>query len=355
MMITTIREDAHAIAEAVGPGLSRLSGTTMLVTGAAGFLCGYLCDVLAVIGEERLERPVRVLALDNHLRGIPARLRHLEGNPNVSLVRHDATQPYDPAEPVDWIVHGASVASPTYYREHPIETIDVNVNGTRHMLELARSATSMIFLSSSEIYGDPDPAFIPTAESYRGNVSCTGPRACYDESKRLGETLCVAYHDKHKTPVKMIRPFNVYGPGQRLDDKRIVPDLMTAALRREPIVLFSDGRATRSFCYASDFIAGLLLVMLSDAEGEPFNIGNDEEISIGDAARVMAEVAGDPPLPVEFRVSPDAQYLVDNPQRRCPDLTKARALGFAPRIGVREGFRRTLASYAEAAPDSVAA
>lgn len=344
-----LRTDAHAVADALGDGLQRLSGTTLLVTGAAGFLCAYLCDVLAVISRERLEKPIRLLAMDNYLRGVPDRLAYLADDPNVRLIRHDVTQPFDPGEKVDWIIHGASIASPTFYRQYPIETIDANVVGTRHMLDLARQgASSMIFLSSSEIYGDPAPDAIPTPETYWGHVSCTGPRACYDESKRLGETLCVAYHQRHGVPVKMVRPFNVYGPGQRLDDRRLVPDFMSAALKGDPIVLLSDGRATRSFCYAGDFTAGMLLVMLSDRQAEPFNVGNDVEISIADAARIMAGVAGDVPLPVEFRVSDDPHYLTDNPQRRCPDLAKARGLGFDPRIQAAEGFRRTLDYYRQA-------
>jgi dTDP-glucose 4,6-dehydratase/UDP-glucuronate decarboxylase len=142
-----------------------------------------------------------------------------------------------------------------------------------------------------------------------------------------------------------VRPFNVYGPGQRLDDKRIVPDLLSAALNREPIVLFSDGSATRSFCYASDFITGMLLTLLSDMDGEAFNVGNDEEVSIADAAHAMAEIAGDPPLSVEFRTSADSKYLTDNPRRRCPDLTKIRKLEFEPHVPMREGFQRTFESY----------
>jgi dTDP-glucose 4,6-dehydratase/UDP-glucuronate decarboxylase len=197
---------------------------------------------------------------------------------------------------------------------------------------------------------------VPTKEDYRGNVSFTGPRACYDESKRLCETLCVDYWRMHKVPVKTIRPFNVYGPGQRLDDGRIVPDLMSAALKGGPIVLFSDGRATRSFCYVADFVRACLTIMMSDANGEAFNVGNDTEISIGDAARIMAGVAAEPPIQIDFKVSKDADFLVDNPQRRCPDLSKIRnAFGFVPEIGLKEGFTRALASYREEAECSSSA
>jgi UDP-glucuronate decarboxylase len=219
------------------------------------------------------------------------------------------------------------------------------------MLDLAQrqGARSILYMSTSEIYGDPDPAFIPTAEDYRGNVSCNGPRACYDESKRMAEALCGIYHSLYRTPVKVMRPFNVYGPGQRLDDRRIVPDLIAAALDRQPLVLYSDGRATRSFCYISDAIRAMWHVLLSDANGEAFNVGNDErEISISDFAGELAAIAGDPPLQVIHRASDDPQYLTDNPQRRCPDLRKLRSrFPWTPAVGLAEGLRRTLQSYQE--------
>ncbi|MGH9652438.1 MAG: NAD-dependent epimerase/dehydratase family protein, partial [Bryobacteraceae bacterium] len=206
---------------------------------------------------------------------------------------------------------------------------------------------SLLYISTSEIYGDPDAAHIPTREDYRGNVSCTGPRACYDESKRMAETLCWVYHELYKVPVKAIRPFNVYGPGQRLDDKRIIPDLVSAALERRAIELFSDGRATRSFCYVSDAIRALWLILLSDANGEAFNVGNDErEIAIGELAELISQVAGPPRLEIRHRASEDKHYLTDNPQRRCPDLGKLRGrLGWSPKVPLAEGLERTLHSY----------
>ena len=236
----------------------------------------YLVDVLTTWSKPQL----KIVAADNFIAASRDRLTHLAASPAVELMPHDVTQPIPLDGPIDYIIHGASIASPVYYRRFPLETIKVNVEGTARMLDLTRAtgAKSMLFLSSSEIYGDPDPQFIPTSEEYNGNVSCTGPRACYDESKRLGETLCATYFRLHAAPVKTIRPFNVYGPGQRLDDQRIIPDLVSAALNGGPITLFSDGRPTRSFCYARDFAAALLLVLLSSENGEAFNIGNDEEI-----------------------------------------------------------------------------
>jgi dTDP-glucose 4,6-dehydratase/UDP-glucuronate decarboxylase len=322
------------------------------VTGANGFLPSYLVDTVASWNERRPGERCTVIAVDNLRTGMAERLAHLRDRHDVRFLRHDVTEPLDVGGPVDWIVHAASIASPSVYRRLPLATIDANVGGTRHMLELGRTkaARGVLVLSSSEIYGDPDPAHIPTPESYRGSVSCTGPRACYDESKRLAETLALTYHRLYGLPVKIVRPFNVFGPGQRLDDGRIMPDLLAAALARRPIELLSDGRPTRSFCYVSDAVAAMWLVLLGDDAGEAFNVGNDrEEITIADLARLVRDVAGPPPLAIDFRTSADRDYLTDNPQRRCPDLTKLRARhAWEPRVGLREGVARCLAAYREA-------
>lgn len=345
-----VASDVQAILDDLGPALDALRGTTLLVTGGSGFLCGYFVETIAALND-RGGPPCRLIVVDNLRTGTVSRLAHLAGRADIRFVQHDVSAPLDLGEPVDWIIHGASIASPTFYRRFPLETIDANVTGTRRLLDLARpGARSLLYLSTSEVYGDPDPAFVPTPEEYRGNVSCTGPRACYDESKRLAETLCVTYHQLYGTPVKIARPFNVYGPRQRLDDRRIIPDLMRGALRREPLVLYSDGRATRAFCYISDAVRAFWRLLLSDANGEAFNVGNDEETSIRDLAETMAslaaEVLGSARPPVELRVSEDAHYLTDNPQRRCPDLHKLRGrFPWQPRVSLREGLERTLRSY----------
>jgi UDP-glucuronate decarboxylase len=329
--------------------LEPMAGTTLLVTGAAGFLCSFVLDAIVALNEH-FQHPCHVIALDNFRTALPERVEHLRANPNVTFVSHDVTVPYEPPVPVRWILHGASIASPTFYRRFPLETIDANVVGTRLMLELAgrQNVAGFLQLSSSEIYGDPEAAAVPTTEEYLGRVSCTGPRACYDESKRLGETLCLIYHRRDETPVKIVRPFNVYGPGQRLDDARIIPDLVSAALEERPIVLFSDGSATRAFCYLGDFMRGMLSVLVAGAPGEAYNVGNDQEMSIAAAAETMAQVAGSDRVRVEYRRSNDVDYLTDNPQRRCPSLAKVTAAtGYRPEIGLHEGLARTLRSYQE--------
>lgn len=343
-----IREDVDLIVEYLAERIQEFAGKTMLITGSGGFLCSYFLD-FAQVANEMLSKPFQVVSLDNFLTGWPDRIHHLESSPYIQFIKHDVSKPLEYDGPLDYIIHGASIASPMVYRQYPLETIDVNVNGTWHMLELAKekSIKSMLFLSSSEVYGDPDPAMVPTSEEYNGNVSCTGPRACYDESKRLGETLCTTYWRKHQVPVKMIRPFNVYGPGQRLDDKRIIPDVMSGALRREPIVLLSNGLATRSFCYVTDAVCGMLEVLLSEHNAEAFNVGNDQEVTIREVAETAATLDVKP-LEVRYETSEDPDYLCDNPNRRCPNLTKLRGLGnWKPTIMLRDGLSRTLRYYRE--------
>ena len=336
-------DDAIAAAESAGAVLDALDGSTIVLTGGGGFLGAAMLDTIVRLNRVRFKRPARVIVLDNFVTGRPERLDRLSGDPNVCLMTADITKDFDVGEPFHYAIHAASIASPIVYRAHPLRTADVNVGGLRRMLDHARAQPDLrgfLFFSTSEIYGDPDPAHIPTAEDYRGYVSCTGPRACYDESKRFGETLAVIYHREFGLPVRSVRPFNVYGPGQRLDDGRIIPDLVGAAARAESIVLHSDGRATRSFCYVSDGVAGFLLALLKGRPGEAYNIGNDHEVTIGEVADLVAQLAG---TQIRFEPSRDPHYLTDNPQRRCPDLTKARTeLGYRPRVGLADGVARTL-------------
>jgi dTDP-glucose 4,6-dehydratase/UDP-glucuronate decarboxylase len=345
-----LEEDAALLLAEIPNDLARFEGTRVLITGASGFLGSYLVDIFSALNRARSARPIAIVAADNFRAAAPERLAHLKNEPNVELHTMDVVEHIDWGHKFDWIIHCASIASPTFYRKFPLETIDVNVNGTWRMLELAQASGSqgMLYFSSSEVYGDPDPKSIPTSETYQGNVSFTGPRACYDESKRIGETLCISYHKQRGGLPKIVRPFNVYGPGQRLNDGRIIPDLMSAALKGGPIVLLSDGRPTRSFCYVRDFVRGSLAVLTRGAPAEPYNIGTAEEISMLKAAQVMADVGAREGKPIEIRFenSTDAQYLVDNPNRRCPDLTKVeQAIGYKPIVDFRAGLERTYRYY----------
>jgi nucleoside-diphosphate-sugar epimerase len=301
----------------------------------------------ALNDDGRLQKSCRVIALDNFMRGLPDWLSHFKKRSDFQVMSKDIIRSGKlPA--ADFIIHAASIASPIYYRKHPIETMDANVIGLRNLLEhaIAQPVESFLFFSSSEIYGDPDAASIPTPETYRGNVSCTGPRACYDESKRYGETLCVNFQEVHHVPVQIVRPFNNYGPGLKITDRRVLPDFFRDVLAGQNIALLSNGRATRTFCYISDAITGYLLALLSTHNGESFNIGSDApEISMNELAQMVIEVSGCN-LKVVRQKSDDAHYLADNPQRRCPCLKKSHAmLGYSPRIGLRQGLERTWAYY----------
>jgi UDP-glucuronate decarboxylase len=347
-----LAEDWRRVACSLGNRVPSFYGKRILLTGAAGFLGFNFLHFFSFLNASRAAGALslRVVAADNYLRGKPRWITELaSADSDIELRRFDINDPWPTADRAfDFIIHAASVASPTFYRQYPLETLDANVTGLRNMLDLAREAgvSSMVFFSSSEIYGDPAAHEIPTRETYRGNVACTGPRACYDESKRLGETLCYIYSEKHGVPVKIIRPFNNYGPGLRLTDKRVLPDFCADVLSGRDIVLYSDGKATRTFCYSSDALTGYLLALLSGHDGEAFNVGaSTPEISMFDLATLVATTAKSR-RGVLCRTSPDQDYLIDNPQRRCPDLSKANAmLGYQPQVPLETGIGRLLEWY----------
>ena len=339
-----VEEDLDCIGTDASPAFQQVAGKTVLVTGAAGFLMSYVVDAL-VHANDRFSEPCRVVAADNGIVSDWQRLSHLYERSDVVLVEADVAEGVPSDEHFDYIVHGASIASPSLYRRYPLETIDVNVMGTRRLLEVAREHGSrFLLLSSSEVYGDPPSDRVPTTEDYWGNVSPTGPRAPYDESKRLAETLCATFHRQFGVPAVIVRPFNVYGPRLSLEDGRVIPDFLRDALEGKPISLLSDGSPTRSFCYVSDFVTALMLLLVRGNPGEAYNVGNDEEVSMRELAQLVAELAGGPG--VRFGGSPDRDYLTDNPSRRCPDLRKTRAsIAWGPRVQLRDGLTRTLAHY----------
>ncbi|WP_181784387.1 NAD-dependent epimerase/dehydratase family protein [Pseudonocardia pini] len=352
-------DDLARIIQWLDADLARMAGGRLLITGGAGFLGYYLVQVPLAWNDAHPEYPpIRVTVLDNYIRGVPAWLGELATRPDVDLRTVDVREPLPTdLDDVEWIIHAAGIASPTYYRAHPIETMDANITGLRSLLDMAaarstaRPVQGFLFFSSSEIYGDPEPTAIPTPETYRGLVSCTGPRACYDESKRYGETLCVNFARERGVPVRMARPFNNFGPGMKITDGRVIADLCRDVLEGRDVALLSDGSPTRTFCYVSDAVTGYYLALLRGGDGEPYNIGTEEpEISMTELAEALVRQAKElfgSTLQVTRRVSGEQAYLVDNPNRRCPDLTKARTeLGYLPEVGLEEGLRRTLLWYA---------
>ena len=341
---------------------SRMSGKRLLLTGGAGFLGHYFIQAALHWNSKSYDKfpPIQMVVYDSFVRSMPQWLSKLQGDRNLTLIRHDIRNPL-PADMGDFqcIVHAASIASPAYYRRDPIGTMDANVNGLRMLLEYARaqqekgrSVEGFLFFSSSEIYGDPSPENIPTPETYRGLVSCTGPRACYDEAKRYGETLCVNFAQQLEIPVKVARPFNNYGPGLKISDRRVIPDFARDIMDGRDIVMLSDGSPRRTFCYVADAVTGYYKVLTKGHNGEAYNIGVEQpEISIADLAEKLASLARELfgyKGKVVRQASQDTSYLVDNPNRRCPIIAKARThLGYNPRVTLDEGLTRSLIWYNE--------
>jgi UDP-glucuronate decarboxylase len=353
--------------------LDKLAGKHVLITGGRGFLGRYFTAVLAALNNTHLAgNPVRVTVLDNFISAGDAG-RDLPEMAHVLFVKHDVIKPYYPCAPppacfendgclpgrVDYIIHAAGIASPAHYKAHPLETLEVATTGLRNSLELAKlnPGCRLVFFSSSEIYGDPTEGNVPTPETYRGNVACLGPRACYDESKRLGETLVQIYHQQYGVHGMIIRPFNVYGPGMQATDYRVLPNFAARFAAGEPVEIYGDGKQTRTYCYVTDAIGGFLRVLLSGRAGEPYNIGNPTpEISVIDLGDAVARVVpGGDKLKCKRRPHPE-NYPADEPQRRCPDITKAgRDLGYAPRVQLEDGLRRFFGWALETYPRKQAA
>lgn len=344
---SVMQDDIKALGEIFKPYRKYFSGKTFLITGAFGFLGRYMVHLLHYLNQEILEEKATAFLLDNFVTGYEQKIVSDE---HLAFIRHDVTKPFSTDSKIDYIIHAAGIASPAYYTKFPIETMDVGTVGTRHMLDLARqkNVKSFIFMSSSEVYGDPDPQHVPTREDYHGNVSVNGPRSCYDESKRFGETMCAAYWRVYNVPVKIIRPFNVYGPGIRPDDYRVLPNFIEHALRKEPLPVHGEGGNTRSFCYINDSIEAIFKVLFSSHNGEAFNIGNPTpEISVKELAQQVASA-----MPFKVGVisidPPHAVYANSDPKRRCPDITKLTKLtGFKPRVDLKEGLKRTIRWFQE--------
>jgi UDP-glucuronate decarboxylase len=311
----------------------------ILVTGGAGFIGSHLCERLLAEGHE-------VICLDNFFTGRRENLFHLMDSKRFELVRHDIIEPI--LLEVDQIYNLACPASPVHYQYNPVKTVKTNVMGTINMLGLAKRVKARILqASTSEVYGDPD--IHPQPESYWGRVNCTGIRACYDEGKRLAETLMMDYHRQNRVDTRIIRIFNTYGPRMLEDDGRVVSNFIVQALRGEELTLYGDGRQTRSFCYVDDLVEGMIRLMNVGPGAhpeidvhDPVNVGNPGEFTMRELAEEVGRAAG---VEVRTRACPLPQ---DDPRQRRPDITRAQQLlGWAPTVPLREGLRRTVAYFAE--------
>jgi dTDP-glucose 4,6-dehydratase len=305
----------------------------LLITGGAGFIGSHLCDYFLARGQ-------RVVAMDNFITGSTENIAHLASHPNFEFVKHDVSNFILVEGPLDAVLHFASPASPKSYIEYPIQTLKVGALGTHNALGVARvKGARFLLASTSEVYGDPLEH--PQREDYWGNVNPIGPRGVYDEAKRFAEAITLAYHRTSHLDTRIVRIFNTYGPRNALDDGRVVPNFIGQALRGEPLTVHGDGSQTRSFTYVSDLVEGIARLLDSD-EVMPVNLGNPYEMSIKTFAEKINAVTGNR-AGIIYTERP-----VDDPGRRCPDITKARQiLGWAPRVSLDAGLEETIAFFQE--------
>ncbi|MDH7490537.1 MAG: SDR family oxidoreductase [Anaerolineae bacterium] len=305
----------------------------ILITGGAGFIGSHLCDYLVA-------RRHDVIAMDNLITGNPDNIAHLIGNPHFRFIQHDVTNYIYVEGPLDAVMHLASLPSPVDYVNLPIQTLKVGALGTHKALGLAKAkGATFLLASTSEVYGDP--LVHPQPEEYWGNVNPIGLRGVYDESKRFAEAMTMAYHRYHGVDTRIVRIFNTYGPRMRLNDGRVVPSLVSQALRGEPLTVHGDGMQTRSFCYVSDLVEGIVALLFSK-EVNPVNLGNPDEHTILEFAQIINELTGNKAGIVFTEGRPE------DPRQRRPDITRARTLlGWEPKVGLREGLTQTIAWFKE--------
>ncbi len=304
----------------------------ILITGGAGFIGSHLCDYLVNRGDD-------VICVDNFFSGSKDNIRHLLGHPYFEFIRHDVIQPFF-AE-VDQIYHLACPASPIHYQYNPIKTIKTNVMGTINMLGLAKRVKAKVLLTStSEVYGNP--SVHPQIETYWGNVNPIGIRSCYDEGKRVAETLVMDYHRQNQVDVKIVRIFNTYGPRMAVNDGRVISNFILQALRGEDLTIYGDGSQTRSFCYISDLVEGIVRMMETDDFIGPVNLGNPRESTILEIAKKVLSMIQNKGKMI-FKDLP-----LDDPERRCPDITTAKkVLNWEPKVTLEDGLEKTISYFRE--------
>jgi dTDP-glucose 4,6-dehydratase len=320
----------------VTPGEKR---KRVLITGGAGFLGSHLCDRF-------IKDDFDVICVDNFLTGSASNVAHHFGDTRFQLLEMDVSNYIYVEGPLDYILHFASPASPVDYLMYPIPTLKVGALGTHNLLGLAKNKGARLLLAStSEVYGDPQVH--PQPESYWGHVNPTGPRGVYDEAKRFAEAITMAYHRYHGVETRIVRIFNTYGPRMRPYDGRVVPAFLTQALKGEPLTVFGDGSQSRSFCYVSDLVEGIVRVLFNDS-AEPFNVGNPTEFTVLEFAQAIQRLFH-PGLEIVQRPLP-----VDDPKTRQPDITRAKSiLDWEPAVGLEEGLRKTYAYFLEVLADEL--
>ncbi|MCX7714779.1 MAG: NAD-dependent epimerase/dehydratase family protein [Clostridia bacterium] len=339
----------------------KLENSSVVITGCGGFLGYYFVNFFHYHADTLNLK--KIICLDNFMLGYPEWMSKIAEDKRFEIKKFDVAKDkicdIEGAENADFVIHMASIASPMFYRKYPIETLDANIWGLRGLLDFYsdKNLRGFLFFSSSEIYGDPSPDAIPTNEEYQGFVSATGPRACYDESKRFGETMCMLFSQKYNMPIGVARPFNNYGPGMKLNDKRVPADFAKNVVENRDIVILSNGSPTRTFCYIADAAAGYLKILLH-GKYDYFNIGIEKpEITIFELAQIYQRAGSelfDYKGKIIYDTSEDKDYLTNNPQRRCPSIDKAKKiLGYSPEIYVEDGVYKFLKFIKESSKEQV--
>lgn len=342
-------QDLKKIVDEIKEEAKVLEGKTILISGGSGFIGSYITAVLYLLNKNVFKQKCKVISIDNFITGSRKNFLIDIKDKNFEILSGDIRLPIVTNEKIDYVIHAAGLASPYYYQKYPLDTIESAIFGAKNLLELSRvfKPESFLFFSSSEIYGDPDSKFVPTPETYAGHVSSVGPRACYDESKRLTETLCMVYKQIYGIPIKIVRPFNIYGPGMKPTDYRVMPTFIYNALRGKNLPVHDKGVQTRTFCYITDGITSIFKVLISGKPGEIYNIGNDTpEIGIFELAQMVSDIVGNGVK--AKRINYPSHYPAGEPQRRCPDLTKIKTeLGYNPQVDLKTGLQQTIKWFKE--------
>lgn len=322
---------------------------TVLITGANGFLPAYMVETLLFANQMNPHFNIRVIALVRNFEKARQRFKYYEQDPHLHFIVQDISQPIELTEKVDYIIHAASQASPKYYGTDPVGTLGANVLGTINMMKLAEknAVDAFLYFSSGEVYGQLGDEYMPVREDNYGYVNPTQVRSCYAESKRMGENICVSWHHQYGIKAKIVRPFHTYGPRMLLDDGRVYADFVSDILSGRNIIMKSDGKAKRAFCYLADATVGFFTVLLKGQPAEAYNIGNPhEEHSIIDLAKTLAGLYPEKNVKVvEVETQNNDLYLKSPISRSSPNIEKVKTLGWNPSVSVKDGFKRTIESY----------
>jgi nucleoside-diphosphate-sugar epimerase len=343
---SVVKDDIDSILSKMDNGVYFLD-KTILISGAAGFLPAYLVETFLCANSSD---KIKVIALVRNISKAQIRFKHWLHDNRLEIIQHDVSIPFETHQKIDLIIHAASQASPKYFGVDPVGTLNANVLGTLNLINLAKehNVESFLYFSSGEVYGEVEDALVPIKEDTFGYLNPATVRACYAESKRMGENICVSYFAQYGVKAKIVRPFHTYGPGMALDDGRVFADFVSNAVKNEDIVLNSDGSAKRAFCYLKDATIGFLTVLLKGENGQAYNIGNpNEEYSISELADIIARLYPESNMRVVKKVidKTDLSYIQSPVRRNSPNIDKAMSLGWSPVVAIEEGFKRTVDSY----------